>query len=75
MKRITILFCVIIVISALFSSCSNSQKQCQYCESTDVKYEATFVMTGTREYLCEECYQRRNENSSFRETWSIKRVD
>lgn len=75
MKRAALLFCVTIAILALFSSCSGSQKQCQYCESTDVEYEAIFVMTGTREYLCEECYQRRNENPTFDETWSVKRVD
>lgn len=69
MKRIIYIICLITMLLTILSGCS--KKRCEYCESTDVKYEALFVPSGTSEYLCEECYQKRNKNPTFDDFWVI----
>ena len=58
-----------VILLSILQGCSH--KQCQGCESLDVKYEAVFVPSGTREYLCEDCYQKRNSNPTFDDFWII----
>ncbi len=69
LTKTAVILCLTIMLLTLFSGCS--KKQCAYCESSEVKYEAFFVPSGTSEYLCEKCYQKRNENPLFDDHWIV----
>ncbi len=70
LTKTAVILCLTIMLLTLFSGCS--KKQCAYCESSEVKYEAFFVPSGTSEYLCEKCYQRKSENPTFDKYWIVK---
>ncbi|MBQ8909765.1 MAG: hypothetical protein IJY91_01845 [Oscillospiraceae bacterium] len=72
MKKVIAIICIIAMLTMALSGCL--QKQCALCESTDVEYEALFVPSGTSEYLCEKCYQKRNENPTFDDFWVVEPV-
>ncbi len=67
MKKLFIIG-IAISLAILFFLSSCSSKQCAYCNSKSIAYEAFFVPSGTYEYYCNDCYYQRNnqkENSSY----------
>lgn len=69
MKKIVSILCTIMVLSTVMAGCT--QRICEYCQSSDVEYEAMFVPSGTKEYLCEACYRERNMNPTFDDFWIV----
>ena len=69
MRKSIIIFFVVIILSTVFSGCS--AKQCDFCDTLDVQYEAFFVPGQSTHYLCDNCYQERKGNPTFDDFWII----
>lgn len=59
-----------ILFSTVLVGCS---KTCDICKNTEAVYEASFKITESKEYLCEECYQKMQE--AFNTLWSVKKYN
>ncbi len=73
------IFTMLFVFTFLLNSCAI--RKCAYCDSTNVQYEAFFIPSGTFEYYCEDCYNKREEgidNSPYpiagEDLWIIKNI-
>lgn len=71
MRKKTVVIFVALLVSVALSGCG---KQCRTCGKDHPMYKATFIPSGSYEYLCENCKERMLENSANRMVWRIEPI-